>query len=156
MTNYLEELYYIFGVESHDNLDEELILDEDDLYDEDDEFNKEEIEAFEKISNGITSLLLPKTNHKKVIVDYIYNNDDISLLEKLLEVIDNNIDECIHDWEKGDWFDDNESHRSMEAHYGEVGNNIYHIYTKNKIHVFKKMTPFSDGGPWHYDTIERD
>lgn len=91
----------------------------------------------------------------RLIVDEIYNNDNLELL-KFMIIDPGGFDwdeySCEHDFERGDWFDDNEEHEIYEEEYGEEGTDYYIIETKNKLVTLSKMS-LSDS---HYEFDVKD
>jgi len=111
---------------------------------------KEEFEViFKEIGNP-----LQNENPMKFILNHIYENDDFTLLKRMLSTCDTqkqgsnlgfdyDIDNCDdYDFERGDWSEENDARDNCEDEYGEEGTDYYYIYSKNLSHVFSKQAPF--------------
>jgi hypothetical protein len=113
-------------------------------------FGEDYPEYYEYVSEIFSEVLgreiKPENNPMKVVIDLVFELDHIDALIKLFEYNENMPQDYFYiDFEEGDWFEDNEDQRALEAEYGEEGYKYYEVHTKTKIHVFQEMKPFSNG-----------
>ena len=116
-------------------------------------------EQFQIVHKEIGVGILPNTNPMEIILNHIYLQDDINILERMLkteEAVDSgtsfgfDIDwdtgnsSYFREFERGDWSDEGESREIFEYSYGESGTNYYEIQTKNLIHTFSHIMPFAE------------
>jgi hypothetical protein len=103
------------------------------------------IEEINNINNQF-NLNFPISNDSvKLIVEEIYNNDNVDLLSYVIlgkYGFDWDENACEYEFERGDWFDDNEEHEYYEEQYGEEGTDYYSMETKNKKVIYSKLRHF--------------
>jgi hypothetical protein len=85
------------------------------------------------------------SDHLKNLVEFIFENDEEFLLEKLIRISGVSLDQFFIEFEELDGIDKNEMYQILAKEYGEEGHNIYRLDTKSKKIFFQEATPFSDG-----------
>jgi hypothetical protein len=87
------------------------------------------------------------SDHLKNLVEFIFENDEEFLLEKLIQISGFSLDDFFVEFEKSDASEENEI---FDEEYGEEGHNVYRVDTKSKKIFFQEATPFSDGIEVYY------
>jgi hypothetical protein len=64
--------------------------------------------------------------------------------------LETDIDFAFHEFIEDDQIDKDSSYEIYASTYGREGQNIYHVYTKNYLHVFSSNTPFEEGINFEY------
>lgn len=87
------------------------------------------------------------SDYLKNLVEFIFENDEEILLEKLIRISGFSLDDFFVEFEKSD---DSEENEIFDEEYGEEGHNVYRVDTKSKKIFFQEATPFSDGIEVYY------
>ncbi len=87
------------------------------------------------------------SDYLKNLVEFIFENDEEFLLEKLISISGFSLDDFFVEFEKSD---DSEENEIFDEEYGEEGHNVYRVDTKSKKIFFQEATPFSDGIEVYY------
>ena len=90
------------------------------------------------------------SDYLKNLVEFIFENDEEFLLEKLIRISGVSLDQFFIEFEELDGLDKNEMYQILAKEYGEEGHNIYRVDTKSKKIFFQEATPFSDGIEVYY------
>ena len=87
------------------------------------------------------------SDYLKNLVEFIFENDEEFLLEKLIRISGFSLDDFFVEFEKSE---DSEENEIFDEEYGEEGHNVYRVDTKSKKIFFQEATPFSDGIEIYY------
>lgn len=145
MNRNLQQLYKIFYIDPSEN----------------ESLNQDDLDIYRPILSDLNLIEDALTHPLKLILNQVYQTDDIECLKRLINTtesiksevhygIDCDLSFALYEFTPDEEVEKNEHYQMYADEYGEAGQNVYHIYTKNYLHAFFSDAPFSNGIQFEY------